>query len=342
MLMITPEAMKMFRGALAAADRRAHRKWQEARDAKIKPPKLSADRFESIVNRVVAILKERTFSKFEYEGPCRNGVRIALIDEGWRWAHADAEAQRIVSRGLDRIGAVRPSWREGQPEITYDGLIQRTRCLNCHGKIEDTLDGPGRHKEKFCCATCGQLHYARIARLSGETMSRAEWFARQAAKSARTAEERSRPCEHCGTAFTAKFSQSAYCSNACVTASQRKSYAPRQCLSCGEAFVNRRTDAKYCGRECAKSALNTIEPRDCQQCGTSFRPANGGSQPGKYCSRTCQGLAGRKARPERSCPACSSLFTVRYENDPQTYCSQPCAKLGRQLGRLGIVCEAVT
>lgn len=316
MLMITPrsvmllemeaERRRRLHAGLAASEKRRDVPVTLPKLSIQRPRKLSRAKHDSILDSIVRVLKSYTFSKFEYEGPCISGLRTALCLDGWSFPDADRVAREIVETGLRRIGAVRPTWGEGQPDFTGYSETGRTRCIRCATEIPE--ERFRFHAEvKYCDDVCQRADRDDRRGADYQARSLAEWLAECAVRSRQKLMERARNCETCGT-----------------------------------HFLTRRADARYCGQACAKEGQKTIPARDCQQCGTSFRPANGGKQPGKYCSRTCQGLAGRKARPKRSCPACSSLFTVRYENDPQTYCSLPCSKLGRQLGRLGIVCEAVT
>ena len=116
----------------------------------------------------------------------------------------------------------------------------------------------------------------------------------------------------------------------------------QECATCGEMFESRRPDAKYCGQACAKNALVYLHPRQCEQCGVEFKPANGGEKVGRFCSNECSGLARRRTDLEQSCPVCFTGFRRRSVSDRRKFCSQPCSITARRLGAVGIVCEAVS
>jgi hypothetical protein len=91
------------------------------------------------VRRIACILKTYETSPFQYEGACIHGVRSALCLRGWQWSAANDHARSLVHSALDRIGARRPSWDQGQPEYLQYGIVmvERTRCARCTRKLPD-------------------------------------------------------------------------------------------------------------------------------------------------------------------------------------------------------------
>lgn len=121
---------------------------------------ISKDRRSHIVRAIVSILANAEPTPFALEALCRHALRSRLCLRGWRWASADDMAASIVKDSLKRIGAQRPTWKQGQPEWTTAGFapIQRTRCVRCHTSL------PEGHT-KFCSQLCGQAHFDNQLRI---------------------------------------------------------------------------------------------------------------------------------------------------------------------------------
>lgn len=136
--------------------------------------KVNKDRRAYIVRIISSILAGAEPTRFAFEATCRHAVRSRLCLNGWSWAAADDLAADIVKDALRRLGAKRPTWKEGQPEYTQDGFapILRTRCIRCHGPLED--DRP-----KFCSHWCSAAHFQAVARLSEAEQTEAYDFAVQ-------------------------------------------------------------------------------------------------------------------------------------------------------------------
>src|SRR3546814_1442074 len=82
---------------------------------------------------------------FSLEGELRHRLRSSLCRQGADWILADLLAAAIVEDALRKVGAQRPTWQQGQPEWTQEGVIyiQRTRCIRCRWKL------PPGHR-KYC------------------------------------------------------------------------------------------------------------------------------------------------------------------------------------------------
>ncbi|WMS43434.1 hypothetical protein RDV64_03250 [Acuticoccus sp. MNP-M23] len=106
-------------------------------------------------------LEDGAPSKFAFEAPIRQAIRSRLCLRGKLWSEADLIAGDVVARGLALVGAVRPTWAEGQPDYVQLGAgaqIERTRCVRCHKPL------PGEHT-KFCGTLCAKAYHMRLARL---------------------------------------------------------------------------------------------------------------------------------------------------------------------------------
>ncbi|UOM34857.1 hypothetical protein [Acuticoccus sp. I52.16.1] len=130
-----------------------------------KPHRLNDRGRRMLAESVAEIMKEAMDrgapSKFAMEAPIRHALRARLCLQGKAWPVADAIAADVVSRALAMIGAVRPTWPEGQPDFVQLGAgahIERTRCVRCHKPL------PGEHT-KFCGTLCATANHMRLARL---------------------------------------------------------------------------------------------------------------------------------------------------------------------------------
>jgi hypothetical protein len=260
--------------------------------------KPAADRErERLVSTVARILRAGGSSKFEYEAACRYGLRVNLCLSGWPWADADAMAASIVTAGLDRIKAVRPTFWEGQPEYA-DTDTSRGFCAreNCGRPVPIDLESSNGTPVKYCSSICKHRAHAERARRFGIKASLAEYLAGCSAKSEQTVRERARDCEHCGA-----------------------------------HFLTRHAGRKYCSRECYAAGERIHAERPCAHCGATFRPKNSGPEKGvtRYCSKECAGAARVKLRPDRQCPTCMSIFRPKYPSDRTRFCSWQCSQVKR-------------
>lgn len=133
--------------------------WTPKPETKPKPKRLTKARKAAIREKIVIIMRAADPTPFAAEGPCRYGIRSSLCLEGWSWAEADAVAQEIVKAALNIVGAHRPTWQQGQPWWTEQGVtaIERTRCIRCHGPL------PEDHR-KYCSDLCKAADYQDKAR----------------------------------------------------------------------------------------------------------------------------------------------------------------------------------
>ncbi|MFC5421041.1 hypothetical protein ACFPOB_15900 [Bosea eneae] len=312
MLQITPEGRKLIWAALGGAFRDPWRQRGKItlagpQPAKAKPRKLNRDRQARFVDNCVTIMGDGTPSHFEFEGACRSGIRSGLCEEGWSWREADRAAAIVVETALNRIGAIRPTWAEAQADFAIDPMIERVFCAHCGMRIPPDRVSSNGTPVKWCSDECGHVARTILKNKSGERVSRAEHLARCSVATQRTLEERATDCAHCG-----------------------------------KRFLTRRTDIKYCSQACYHAGQVYLHPRQCEMCGTEFKPANGGEKLGRYCSNECSGLARRRTDLERSCPVCFTGFRLRSVSDRRKFCSLPCSITARRLGAAGIICEAVT
>ncbi len=160
-----------------------------------------------LVSRIRAIMVHGEPTVFAYEAPIRHGIRSGLIlSGGWTWKAADAAAAEVVREVLNQLGAKRPTWQQGQPGWTEEGIarLQRDNCARCGKPIpmERLLQSGGGGWVKYCDSTCAfAAQSAMKCEREGE-----EGKARHAAEVAaawRRAKDAMplKPCEYCGDLF---------------------------------------------------------------------------------------------------------------------------------------------
>jgi len=109
---------------------------------------------EELARLVQAVFQAgKTGSLWGLEGPLRAALRADLCRKSWRWSDADAATRALLEAVFMKAGAERPDWYEGQPEWTIEAgtLIERTRCVRCHGPLPE-----GHYK--FCSRLCNTSH----------------------------------------------------------------------------------------------------------------------------------------------------------------------------------------
>ncbi len=176
--------------------------------------KLAQHRRAAIRDALAAMMKEAEPTQFALEAPCRYGLRVALIFEGWGWGQADAEAALVVLAALAQAGARRPSWQQGQPEYTQDGHIPRTRerCQRCAAPLPE-----GNYR--FCGPVCAKAYKIDRNRRADKEDRNAKDQAYRIAWSER---QPPRVCPVCDKSFRPKRAgNQTYCSRACADDARR-------------------------------------------------------------------------------------------------------------------------
>lgn len=204
-------------------------------EAKPRPRQLNKGKRRHLVETVATILKTGEPTHFAFEASCRHGIRSGLCLDGWTWAEADAAAADVVGAALRQIGAKRPTWQQGQPWWTEEGVMrhERTHCARCRKPIPEERNRGGI-PAKYCSMVC-----TRAAR-------DAAWYQRQgeegkarraAAEAARLAKKRAampeKPCAYCQGMFrpypaSGKKPESIFCSPRCRNKARSRFYDPEK------------------------------------------------------------------------------------------------------------------
>ncbi|HWA18960.1 MAG TPA: hypothetical protein VG757_08175 [Devosia sp.] len=271
---------------------------------------------ELVVSRTAEILGTATLSKFEHEANARHGLRVGLIYRGATWQPADDEAASIVAAALDKIGARRPTFLQGQREYT----TPPENCQRCGAELDDAARGQYR---RYCSDQCRDAARVYAADLYQVTEAIARANARYVVAKDSVPE---RPCEVCGTPFRAFLSSTRTCSPECARAIRSDRVPPRPCHHCGKMFrPHSNTKAgKFCSSECSIAAQRAaaappLAPRPCACCGRLFTPA---TDKARSCSPACAAELKAAAQPQKHCAFCGDLFQPR--NGQQRFCSVRC------------------
>lgn len=172
MLQLTPQTLELLRATQATS--LGKRRKAQAEKARSSVRRINKDRRKHLVDRAARIMREARQgglvpTLLNLEGPIRHGLRSRLCLAGWAWWEADTAAAAIVGEALQRIGAQRPKYQEGQPEYSHEGagaMIERTRCVRCHSPL------PEGHT-KFCSQLCNCAHHLRTTRRMEATEEKA-------------------------------------------------------------------------------------------------------------------------------------------------------------------------
>src|SRR5206468_5975178 len=110
---------------------------------------LSKEKHLELIRLLLPYMREAQPTAFAEEGPRRHGLRAGLCLNGWPWPYADQLAAAVVHAALQRIGARRPLWIEGQREYCHGGFLRDERCWRCGSPLPP-------FRKKFCSDQCAR------------------------------------------------------------------------------------------------------------------------------------------------------------------------------------------
>lgn len=243
---------------------------------------LNADRQKYVVSRLAETLNDFRLTKFEHEAACRHGLRAAFCLQGHSWSQADHEAALLVNEALKSIGAVRPSFDEGQIYYT----VGRDYCARCFAPMEGAIG-------RFCSPECaravlleiGQAHEVQTARI-----------VRGAAHFVYRHSKEKRICEECGRGFYPNGCKpQRFCSRKCGSSVLRK-VTEAICEGCGKEFLQPKPGQRCCSQRCAGIVVAKQRAKKvagsigvCVECGSEFQARSEKST--AYCSGNCHSRA---------------------------------------------------
>lgn len=261
------------------------------------------------------ILDDFRLTQFEHEADCRHGLRAALCLQGFAWNQSDYEATRVVDEALQRIGAKRPTWYQGQKYYTQSPDF----CAWCQAPMEET---ERTRSQRFCTKECAkaalEARAVKDSNIKDATM-------RSAYRLVEKLESPPRECDYCGKMFYSDRKSADFCSPRCVSRHQKGESLrqERQCVECGTTYKPTNKNQQCCSIECRGLHLHkewkakfAEETRVCALCDTRFRPSAPHS---KYCSNRCARLVANRAYRARQgaaehhlrCEWCSNEFVSK-------------------------------
>ncbi|MER9199664.1 hypothetical protein NKH74_10645 [Mesorhizobium sp. M0933] len=312
---------KRWRQNTSTADHRGLQKYREETVWQLETTKRRAvhkavfngKKQEVIVDRLATILKSSNVSVFQYEAPARHGLRQAMLAKGFAWQRSDDEAHRLISAAFHRIGAVRPTWQQGQREYT----IARENCSWCRGELDDEQIA---RNERFCC---GEHAKAAVQLRDYETRAMDDEIGRRAVYLIQRGNNPERKCGYCERRFKPLETEGEYCSRICRRRSRGDLLEDRACLNCSAVFHPRADEFKFCSTTCYGEAKRKLIDRQCENpaCGKVFRPKGINS---KYCCHACS-IEGRELiLPIRPCAYALCGINFQPKNDQAKFCSPKC------------------
>ncbi|WDR07293.1 hypothetical protein PSQ90_07705 [Devosia rhodophyticola] len=274
-------------------------------------PALSKAKRQAIVEKVAVKMQDWRASPFQNEASFRHGLRAGLCLVGFSWHRSDLEASVIVSASLNKIGAVRPTWAEGQCE--YLGAYDN--CVHCgHELSNDQIV----HGDRFCDLDCVKAH-----RLStgNQDLTRYRELAKSATRIITISKRKKQICEQCGNSFVKRGNtdNGRYCTVKCAGEAKRtRPDLVCENSDCGTIFKAnaqwKNSTHHYCSAACAHSDRDRWAPTyecECALCGKSFQAK---FKQAKFCSKSCnarhyQYRSGRVV-PTRITPVVFDFFFI--------------------------------
>jgi len=194
---------------------------------------------------LIAMMRQAEPTAFALEAGAVYVLRAQRCLSGWQWRAAQFEARAIVRIALTHVGAVRPSWQDGQPVLVRAVGV----CSNCGEPLPDD-------RLFYCSRDCQQAEWTRVN--VGYKRQDAD---RRAACVGKT-------CRVCSSDIGDRRSNARYCSTECRNRAFDEAQPVRTCLWCRKPF--RRYQARR----------TTGAPRFCcHSCQMSWRHAQRGEGP---------------------------------------------------------------
>lgn len=120
--------------------------------------RLKASRRDTYIAFAMDRMRHSEPTMFRFEAALRTGFRQKFCLAGWHWHDADDAAFEIVETALRRLGAVRPTWQQGQSDYVRDGAmfttLMLTRCVHCGKALEED-------RWRFCSDLCAGVVHKR-------------------------------------------------------------------------------------------------------------------------------------------------------------------------------------
>lgn len=241
---------------------------------------------QHVIDEIMDVMSDWRTTPFENEGPVTQGIRSSLCLAGHAWEKADSEARTIVSDCLSKLGAIRPTFEQGQREYS----ISLEQCAWCYGSIPEEL-AVGSNVHRYCSDVCAR---SAIQYRDFNIRSNADASFRAASATIARASRPTVECQHCAKKFKPTQSGAKFCSPACsqeASALNLRMLPDRECLECGKTFRPERDEQRFCSHACYSNNLKSREiEKACACCGGTFVA---GTPKALYCSMNCASVVSR-------------------------------------------------
>lgn len=236
------------------------------------PPIFRGQKRSHVVTKVMDNLRDWRCSPFEGEGATIEGIRSACL-EGYDWHRSNAEAVALVAEAFRILGAVRPTWEQGQREYS----IPVEYCNWCYSPMPEGI------RARFCTVECA---HAAIQHRNHHDSYRRSSIGASAYYIIKRNEQPARACKHCGAPFHPSSRDTVFCSHKCRGLHETAT-PPRDCERCGKTFRPRNPygAGRFCSIRCYAA---TEKPRDhkctCEWCSKAFMAV---IPDARFCSKGC-------------------------------------------------------
>ncbi|MGV8831262.1 MAG: hypothetical protein ACOH2N_04730 [Devosia sp.] len=233
---------------------------------------------------MIEVLRGWKYSPFQFEAPCRHGLRQAMCLAGHQWANSEFVAESIVAEALRSINAHRPSWREGQRDIV-DAV---ECCVQCGAGLDDAQMA---HGDRFCSGECAK---ARLTAMNGAWSKQTTATALAAQKIVAIAAKPKRSCDVCGDIFRPRghgADDARYCSPKCRGEASRI-HGERECECCKKVFMPSHTNGqRFCSIGCKEQARKDSPASYSKCCRVCEKPFMARTASAEFCSKSCRNQA---------------------------------------------------
>jgi hypothetical protein len=293
---------------------------------------------QHMISKIMDVLRDWRQSPFEHEADCRTGLRSGLCLQGEGWKRSDDEAAALVAAALRRIGAVRPTWDQGQREFS----LSEDYCSWCMGPIEDRYTA----KQRYCSVHCAKLAVAFAQRKN--TSGDVGRHVLMAKRIVQRSEAPPRDCGYCGKPYRSENPATRFCSHLCAARYNTGDLLLKDivCVGCGKTTKPSHRGSKCCSKSCATAVRLVAErarlsgqTRNCKECFTAFTPT---MEKSLFCSERCNHRAAGRAWHERNyqrkehhltCRWCGTGFVSRMPFNK--FCTPDCRTSADQTFREG-------
>lgn len=223
----------------------AYREDQKPKPAKKLPPIYRGEKRNHVMRQVMGVLRDWRQSPFENEGATRAGLRSALCLQGYGWERSDQEASSLVAEGLHLLGAVRPTWEQGQRHY----VEAPENCRWC-GVILPEEQLAGKRHFSFCSEVCARSaiqHWSFEARMSSDKT----YSAAKDALARTRSEVRCCTNAACRKKFQSPNPAAKFCCEACSNAHLSVLKHQRWCACCGTEFTSKMASKHFCSNSCS-------------------------------------------------------------------------------------------